>query len=474
MHVHKLIAAVAMSLALAVGASAQNAPDAGTTAPATKKDSSKKASKKDSSKKKGAAKKASKKKAVPAPAPPKSDVDEETRKALESMTPTAPATPPATPPAAPAPVEEAAKGPVDNDPPVLKHTPVTTAKKGKPLTITAHATDPSGVFGPVLYLRKRGMPATDYIPMRMGPSKTATPGDYALDIPAALVSVDALEYYIEAWDNAGNGPSRAGSPESPFPVKVEEEKKVIVKPPSEPTAPTNVVVKQKGAPPAITHTAVTQATKGQSIEINARLVGDTGVQGATVMFRHVGEKEYKALPMGNVGGDNYTATVPGQMANADIEYYLEASDRYGNGPGRSGAPNVPYIIKVLDARAGTGLTSSGTTPIGPRVVKAPFSPNPGRSVAWLFVTGFVGGIIFAGGEAFASWQQNNAYTHTFEFEGRKVPDLLAKANTSGSRAKTAAIVAGASLVVGIVLLVVFPEHSDTMVIGGGGDVGVRF
>jgi len=477
MHVRKLIAAVAIGLGLAVGAAAQNAPDAGTTAAASKKDSSKKdSSKKDSKKKKGGAKKASKKKkAAPAPAPPKSDVDEETRKALESMTPTAPATPPAAPPAgAPAPAEEAAKGPVDNDPPVLTHTPVSTAKKGKPLTITAHATDPSGVFGPVLYLRKRGMPATDYIPMRMGPSKIGTPGDYAVDIPAALVSVDALEYYLEAWDNAGNGPSRAGSPERPFPVKVEEEKKVIVKPPSEPTAPTNVVVKQKGAPPAITHTAVTQATKGQSIEINARLVGDTGVQGATVMFRHAGEKEYKALPMGNVGGDNYTATVPGQMANADIEYYLEASDRYGNGPGRSGAPNVPYTITVLDARAGTGLTSSGATPGGPRVVKAPFSANPGRSVAWLFMTGFVGGVIFAGGEAFASWQQNNAYTHTFEFEGRKVPDLLAKANTSGSRAKTAAIVAGASLVVGIVLLVVFPERSDTMVIGGGGDVGVRF
>jgi hypothetical protein len=473
MHVRKLIAAVAMSLALAFGASAQNAPDAGTVAPAPTptKDSTKK--------KKGGSRKASKKKkAVPAPRP-KSDVDEETRKALESMTPAAPAAPPAappagTPPATPAPVEEVAQGPVDNDPPVLTHTPVTTAKKGKPLTVTAHATDPSGVFGPVLYLRKRGMPATEYIPMRMVPSKTGAPGAYAVEIPPALVSVDALEYYIEAWDNAGNGPTRAGSPESPLAVKVEEEKKVIVKPPSEPTAPTNVVMRQKGAPPAITHTAVTQATKGQSIELNARLVGDTGVKDPAVMFRHAGEKEYKALPMGNVGGDNYTATVPRHMASADIEYYLEAFDKYGNGPGRSGAPNVPYTIKVLDARAGTGLTSAGTTPSGPRVVKAPFSANPGRSVAWLCMTGFVGGVIFAGGEAFASWQQNNAYTHTFEYEGRKVPDLLNKANVSGSRAKTAAIVAGASLVVGIVLLVVFPEPSDTMVIGGGGDVGVRF
>jgi len=34
------------------------------------------------------------------------------------------------------------------------------------------------------------------------------------------------------------------------------------------------------------------------VEINARLVGNTGVQDAAVMFRHVGEKDYKALPMG--------------------------------------------------------------------------------------------------------------------------------------------------------------------------------
>jgi hypothetical protein len=50
--------------------------------------------------------------------------------------------------------------------------------------------------------------------------------------------------------------------------------------------------------------------------------------------------------MSNVGGDNYAATIPGPMANADIEYYLEAFDKYGNGPGRSGGPSTPYLVKV--------------------------------------------------------------------------------------------------------------------------------
>jgi hypothetical protein len=459
-----LFAVAAASLFVASAAPAQTtAPDAGTTA-------TKPAPKKGTSTKKKTSKKGKK---APPPAPPKQEIDEETRKALESMSPTptpAPAPSPAPPPAATATQEPA--GPVDNDLPTLSHTPVTTARKGKPLTVTARASDPSGVFGPVLYLRKKGMPAADYIPMRMAPSKTGAAGEYSIEIPALLISADALEYYIEVWDNAGNGPVRAGAPDSPLPIKVEEEKKIIVKP-TEPPPPT-VTVKPKGAPPALTHTAVTQATKGQSIELNARIGGDTGVQGAAIMFRHVGEKEYKALPMGQIGPDDYTATVPAGMATSDIEYYLEAFDKYGNGPGRSGAPNVPYTIKVLEPHVGESVTSAGRGPTGPRIVKAPFKPNPGRAAGWLLMGGFVGGLVFAGGEAFAAMSAHNSYTHTFNYEGRLDPDMLAKANVYGKRAKTAAIVGGISLVGAIVLLVVFPEHSETIVIGGGGDVGVRF
>jgi len=47
---------------------------------------------------------------------------------------------------------------------------------------------------------------------------------------------------------AGNGPSSVGSAEQPLSVSVEEEKKVAF-----PSAPTNVTIKPKGAPPAITH-----------------------------------------------------------------------------------------------------------------------------------------------------------------------------------------------------------------------------
>jgi hypothetical protein len=460
-----VVAATAAGLLFAHGAVAQT-PATGTGATAAPAEKKKPARKKGtSSKKKG---KKETPPPPPAPAAPAADIDEETRKALEGGT----TTPAPAPAPAPTPVPEAPAAPADDTPPVLNHTPVTKATKGKPFTVTATASDPSGVFGPILYLRKKGMGVTEYIPIRMAASKT-TPGEYSVEIPALLVSVDALEYYIEAWDNAGNGPTRAGAPDKPLAIPVEEEKKIIVAPPEAP--PPTVTIKPKGAPPAITHTALTQATRGAPIELNARIGGDTGVQGATILFRHVGEKDYKALPMGNIGGDDYTATVPAGQATSDIEYYLEAFDKYGNGPGRSGAPTVPYRIKVLEAAAGEPLTSRGTTPAGPRVVRAPFKPNPGRSIGWLFMGGFLGGAVFAGGSALAASQANSAYTHTFEYEGRVRRDLLDRANDYGKRAAVASIVAGACLVTSIVLLLVFPEHPDTMVVGGGdGSMGVRF
>jgi hypothetical protein len=323
MHLRKLFAIAAISVALAFGAEAQSS-DAGTSA---QPETAKKGVEKPTKSKKTSRKKISKKKR---------------KKKAKKGAPGSP--PPPTVIVAPTP-EAPAACPDDNSPPVLSHKPVTAATKGKALTITAYAADPCGVYGPVLYLRKKGLPSSDYIPMRMTPSKTGAAGEYAVEIPAALAGVDTLEYYIEVWDNAGNGPVRAGSAESPLQIKVEEEKKIILKQ-AEPTPPTDVTIKPKGSPPAITHTAVTQATRGQSVEINARMVGETGVQGATVWFRHVGERDFKALPMGNIGGDDYTATVPASMTTSDIEYYLEASDRFGNGPARSGGPNNPYRLAV--------------------------------------------------------------------------------------------------------------------------------
>ena len=360
--------------------------------------------------------------------------------------------------------------PGDLEAPLITHQPVTEAVKGRPLAITAEIEDPSGVFQPLLYLRKRGMGRADFIPIKLLPSKT-NPGEWSVELSPLLLS-DDLEYYLEAYDWAGNGPARAGTPAAPLPIAVGEEKKIIVAPPP---PPTNVTVRPKAGPPAITHSAVSAVNKGQAVEINARIAGEAGVTNPSVMYRHVGEKEFHALPMGNVGAaDEYTATIPAREATGDIEYYVEAYDQYGNGPGRSGAPNAPFIIKIAQPPPPPAIVKAPVD-TRPKVVQAPFRANPGRAVGWMLMGGFVGAGAFAGGYLWAGSQARYAADHS---PAGTSPAQLAgvrdNANAYDDRAKIAGIVAGAALVTSIVFLVVFPAYPETTLSGSGGDVAIRF
>jgi hypothetical protein len=321
MQLRKLLAAAAAALFFTASAMAQTDASATSQADSTSKSTGK------SSKKKKSSKKSSSKSSKSSKSAKRSKKKKSRSASKKSVT-----------------TELQAQGPIDDgEAPQLSHQPVEAGTRGKALTITVHASDPAGVYGPVLYVRKKGLGAIDYVPLRMAPSRIV-PGDYAAEVPPALTNVDGLEYYVEAWDMAGNGPARAGAADQPFSVRIDEEKRNFV-----PVAPTNVTIKPKGVPPAITHAAVTQALRGKPVEISARLVGETGVQGATVMFRRAGEREYRSLPMGNIGADDYTATIPASMTTTDLEYYVEAYDQYGNGPARSGSPNVPYALRLADA-----------------------------------------------------------------------------------------------------------------------------
>jgi len=215
--------------------------------------------------------------------------------------PAAPAASAGTAPRAPA-DEEFATGPQEDESPAIVHTPLGTAQRGKPLTVAARVTDASGVFQALVHLRKHG--PGDYIPLKMAAAK-AKRGDYAVDIPEKLVSVD-LDYFIEAYDNAGNR-ATVGTPDRPMVIKVVDEKRqglVITGGP-------------RGLAPSITHSPVARAARGQPIEIAARLVGDNGISAPAVLFRRVGEKEYRSLPMGDLGDGTYTATLPAAVSDTN-------------------------------------------------------------------------------------------------------------------------------------------------------------
>jgi hypothetical protein len=87
---------------------------------------------------------------------------------------------------------------VDNTPPTIAHTPVTTATINTAITVIATITDNVEVESATLNYRTKG--AADYITVAM-----AAVGDtYTSTIPAIAVTKEGVDYYIQAADTATN------------------------------------------------------------------------------------------------------------------------------------------------------------------------------------------------------------------------------------------------------------------------------
>jgi len=103
--------------------------------------------------------------------------------------------------------------PLDTIPPVLTHTPVTSAAPGQPLTLVATATDNVTVTAVTLNYRHVG--DTPYASTAM---VRTTGDDYYATIEGSLLSSPGIEYYIEASD--GISITRNGRAENPNLVTV--------------------------------------------------------------------------------------------------------------------------------------------------------------------------------------------------------------------------------------------------------------
>jgi hypothetical protein len=97
----------------------------------------------------------------------------------------------------------------DTESPVVTYAPPSAgnAPRGTFL-VSAKITDANKVF-PQLFFRYRPGPYEKVIDMKPAKGK---------DVYEALIPYggDRLEFYLEAYDDVGNGPGRAGSPEWPF------------------------------------------------------------------------------------------------------------------------------------------------------------------------------------------------------------------------------------------------------------------
>jgi hypothetical protein len=83
--------------------------------------------------------------------------------------------------------------------------------------------------------------------------------------------------------------------------------------------------------------------------------------------------------MGHTGGDEYGVEVPARAVTDGFAYYLEAWDNSENGPGRSGAPELPHAIILEEpapAVVSTGASVAVARPLDGDTVAASFNPVP--------------------------------------------------------------------------------------------------
>lgn len=122
---------------------------------------------------------------------------------------------------------------------------------------------------------------------------------------------------------------------------------------------------------------ILRAELGVGIVIEAEIVDPHGVFDPKLYFRPIGDTRYMSIGMQSTGYANrYRGEIPGTSVVAPMEYFIEAYDKLGNGPGRSATPARPHRIFV-----GTTPADPSTQPRAPDILHRPVTHAPvGQSI----------------------------------------------------------------------------------------------
>src|SRR5712691_497630 len=152
----------------------------------------------------------------------------------------------------------------DTAAPVIEHKPVTSTERGvKFVAVFAKITDESKFF-PQVFFRYGAGPFEKPLDMKrvMGQKDM-----WGANIP---IKGDLVEYYVEAYDELGNGPGRAGDPDKPFRVDTSGEPPVVVsaQPPpvaaTPPPPPPKRIEPAPAPPPPPRRTTVASTSRGHT------------------------------------------------------------------------------------------------------------------------------------------------------------------------------------------------------------------
>lgn len=202
----------------------------------------------------------------------------------------------------------------DIEPPTIDHTPVTDAQVDVAITIAANVTDNVGVTEVQLNY-------TDVAGGFHNETMTIVQGNYSFDIPAQT-SDGTVTYFIWANDTNGN----------------------VAR-----TTDHVIAVSADVTPPTISHTAVTKATDGKSVEVSATITDDVAVESATLYYRKTGETTFSSVTM-TKSDDTYSATIPASAVTTDgVEYYISATDGFNTATFPATDPTTsPQQIEVSE------------------------------------------------------------------------------------------------------------------------------
>src|SRR5260370_664125 len=157
------------------------------------------------------------------------------------------------------------------------------------------------------------------------------------------------------------------------------------------------------AAPVIDHKPVTKTEKGAKwVQIFARITDESKFF-PQVFFRYGSGEYQKPIDMKKVQGqkDEWGANVP--IKGEVVEYYLEAYDEYGNGPGRSGSPEKPWRVDTTGEPAIAQAPPAPPPPVKEpppelsRHAPPPASAGLGGGRTWTWIAGGAGVGFLVGG-----------------------------------------------------------------------------
>lgn len=201
--------------------------------------------------------------------------------------------------------------------------------------------------------------------------------------------------------------------------------------------------------PRVDHLPVAGATRGTPVEIRALIASPAGhaVFEPAVFVRLPGLPRFTRLAMQPETQiqDLFAATVPAALVTADFDYYLEAFDAQGNGPGRAGSPEKPFHIAVA-APAAAVVAPTADRPVQV-VFSTPQQPLRPRSHSATTTLGLLGGLATSAGLG-AGWVMK---VQASEFEAAR-RNGVSYSSEQYQEGKTLALLANVPLAIGGALL----------------------